>query len=59
MKDETILAREKVRYVGEAVAAVAAVDRETAIEALKLIEIEYEELAAVFSPDEALGRTPP
>ena len=55
VKDEAILAREKVRYVGEAVAAVAAVDRETAIEALKLIEIEYEELAAVFSPDDALA----
>jgi CO/xanthine dehydrogenase Mo-binding subunit len=55
VKDETILAREKVRYVGEAVAAVAAVDRETALEALKLIEIEYDELAAVLSPEDALA----
>jgi 4-hydroxybenzoyl-CoA reductase subunit alpha len=43
-RDETGLARDKVRYIGDPVAAVAAVDEETALEALELIKIEYEEL---------------
>lgn len=54
LHDEPFLARGKVRYMGEAVAAVAAVDEETAEEALDLIEVEYEELPAVFDPREAL-----
>jgi len=44
----------KVRFVGEPVAAVAAVDKDTAEEALKLIEVEYEELPVVLDPEEAL-----
>ncbi|MFH1821039.1 MAG: molybdopterin cofactor-binding domain-containing protein [Methanobacteriota archaeon] len=44
----------KVRFVGEPVAAVAAVDEDTAEEAVKLIEVEYEELPAVFDPEEAM-----
>ena len=47
--NEHALAKERVRYRGEPVAAVAAVDVETAAEALDLIEIEYEELPAYFS----------
>lgn len=43
-----------VRYVGDRVAAVAAGDPETAAEAVRLIEVEYEELPAVFDPEEAL-----
>ena len=43
-----------VRYVGEPVAAVAAVDEYTATEALDLIKVEYEELPAVFAPEEAM-----
>src|SRR3972149_343019 len=43
IKDQTIFAREKVRHLGEPVAAVAAIDEETAREALALIEVEYEE----------------
>jgi CO/xanthine dehydrogenase Mo-binding subunit len=54
-KDQPILALDKVRYVGEEVAAVAAVDLDTAREALSLIEIEWEELPAVLSIDEALA----
>lgn len=46
--DEVVLAREKIRYVGEPVAAVAAVDSETAEKALNLIEIEVEELPGIF-----------
>src|SRR6478672_109496 len=41
--DETALAIDKVRYIGEPVAAVAAIDRETARAALDLVAIEYEE----------------
>ncbi len=52
--DETILAVDKVRYVGDEVAAVAAVDAATAIEALSLIEVEYEQLPAVLDPHAAM-----
>lgn len=45
---------EIVRYVGDRVAAVAAVDEFTAERALKLIEVEYEELPANFDPERAL-----
>ena len=43
-----------VRFVGEPVAAVAAVDRHTAEEALQLITVEYEALPFVLDPEEAL-----
>ncbi len=45
---------EKARYVGEALAAVAAINESIAEEALELIEVEYEKLPAVFDPEEAL-----
>lgn len=45
---------EKARFVGDVIAAVAAVDGATAEEALDLIKIDYEVLAAVFDPLEAL-----
>jgi carbon-monoxide dehydrogenase large subunit len=51
--DEPFLPRDKVRYLGEGVVAVAAVDERTAEEALELIEIDYEELPPVFDPTEA------
>lgn len=54
-KDQPIVAIDKVRYVGDPVAAVAAVDEATAEEALALIEAEYEELAAVTSIEEAIA----
>lgn len=57
--DEYGLAVGKVRYVGEQVAAVAAVDEDAAEEALSLIEVEYEELPAVFSPEEAMREGAP
>ena len=53
LKDETIFAVNKVRYVGDAIAAVAAIDEEVAEEAIGLIDVEYEELPAVFDPEEA------
>jgi 4-hydroxybenzoyl-CoA reductase alpha subunit len=52
-KDEHALAREKVRYIGDDVAAVCAIDPEIAEEALGLISVDYEELPAVFDPLEA------
>jgi 4-hydroxybenzoyl-CoA reductase subunit alpha len=52
--DDNILAIEKVRFIGDEVAAVAAVDEETATRALKLIKVEYEELPAVFDPFDAM-----
>ncbi len=45
---------DRVRFVGEAVAAVVAEDRFTAYEALDLIEVDYEELPAVADPEKAL-----
>jgi 4-hydroxybenzoyl-CoA reductase subunit alpha len=55
-QDETPFAIDKVRYVGEPVAAVCAVDEETADEALSLIDVEYQPLPAIFSIEEALAR---
>ncbi len=57
--DETILAKDKVRFVGDVVAAVAAIDEETCYRALKLIEVDYEELPAVFDPMEAMKEGAP
>lgn len=54
LQDMPIMARDRVRYAGEKVAAVAAVDEETAIEALGLIEVEYEELPTVTDMEEAM-----
>jgi CO/xanthine dehydrogenase Mo-binding subunit len=48
LKDQPIVARDVVRFIGERVAAVAATDLDTAEEALQLIDVEYEELPAVF-----------
>ena len=52
--DQPIFAIDKVRYWGEPVAGVAAVDDDTAEEALALITVVYEELPAVFDPLEAM-----
>ena len=55
-QDETALAEDKVRYVGEPVAAVAADDEETAERALAAIEVRYEPLPAIMSIEDALRR---
>jgi CO/xanthine dehydrogenase Mo-binding subunit len=57
--DQYVLAVEKVRYVGDEVAGVAALDEATAEEALSLIDVEYEELPAVFDPVEAMAEGAP
>jgi len=54
IRDIPVLCWDKVRYVGDKVAAVAAETREAAEEALHLIEVEYEELPAVFDVLEAM-----
>ena len=53
IKDMPFLAQGKVRFVGEPVAAVAAIDEDTAQAAVALIDVEYEDLPAYFSPEEA------
>jgi len=58
-QDETALAIDKVRFIGDPVAAVAAVDEDTANAALKLIRVEYEPLHAYFDPAESLARHEP
>jgi 4-hydroxybenzoyl-CoA reductase alpha subunit len=58
-QDETALALEKVRFIGDPVAAVAAVDEDTANQALRLIKVEYEPLHAYFDPRESLVRHDP
>lgn len=52
--DQNPLAIDEVRYIGDEVAAVAAVDEETAEEALSLIRVDYEGLPAVFAPESAM-----
>jgi CO/xanthine dehydrogenase Mo-binding subunit len=53
IKDKPFLAQDKVRYVGEPVAAVAAEDEDIAQAAVKLIEVEYEDLPVYTEPEEA------
>src|SRR5919109_1037979 len=52
--DETALAVDKVRYVGDNVACIAAIDEATAERALELIDVEYEVLPAYFDPEESM-----
>jgi CO/xanthine dehydrogenase Mo-binding subunit/aerobic-type carbon monoxide dehydrogenase small subunit (CoxS/CutS family) len=54
VNDQPVMARDKVRYVGEAVAAVAAEDVLTAKRALAAIKVVYAPLMPVFDPDEAM-----
>ena len=53
-RDEHALALDRVRYIGDAVACVAAVDEETAAAALETIQVEYEPLPFVLNPEDAL-----
>lgn len=57
--EQPVLARDRVRYVGEPVAVVAANDPETAAEAADLVEIIYESLPGVFSTEDALKEGAP
>ena len=57
--DKQPLVVEKVRHVGDEVAAVAAVDEDIAEEALELIKVDYEELPALFDPVKAMDAAAP
>ena len=59
LKDETVFAKGKVRYIGQPVAAVAATTPEAAQAALAAIEVVYEPLAAVLDLEAALARGAP
>ena len=59
LRDCPVLARDKVLFIGEKVAAVAAESPDLAEEALLLIDVEYAELPAVFDPAEAMTEAAP
>lgn len=59
LHDNTALKRDRVRQHRDEVAAVAAVDPDVAAEAIDLIRVEYEDLPAVFTPEEALAEGAP
>ncbi len=54
VKNQAILAEDRVRYLGDGVAIVAAVSKEVAEQAISLIEVEYEQLPTVSDPEEAM-----
>ena len=58
-QDQQFLPADKVRFIGEEVAAVAAVDEDSAQRAIDLIRVDYELLEAVFDPMESLSPTAP
>jgi CO/xanthine dehydrogenase Mo-binding subunit len=58
-KERLIFADHVVRFAGEEVAAVAAVSEDIARDALELIQVDYEELPAILTPDEALDEEAP
>jgi 4-hydroxybenzoyl-CoA reductase subunit alpha len=58
-QDEHPLCLDKVRFIGDPVAAVAAVDEDVAFEAMNLIEVEYEPLATIASIEEAVEVSEP
>ncbi|MBW2130778.1 MAG: molybdopterin-dependent oxidoreductase, partial [Deltaproteobacteria bacterium] len=59
IKDRLVFAREKARYVGDEIAAVAALSEEIAARALDLIRVEYEPLESVLDPLEAMKEGAP
>ena len=59
LQDQRVFALEKVRYLGEPVAAVAADTPDAAREAAALVKVDYEELPAVFDPEEAMSEDAP
>jgi CO/xanthine dehydrogenase Mo-binding subunit len=59
VQDEELFAEEKVRYVGDVIAAVAAVDEEIADRAIGLIDFDFDDLPAALTPDAALREDAP
>ncbi len=58
-KEDRLILTNKARFVGDAVAAVVATDELIAEEALRLIEVEYEELEVLISPEAAMREGAP
>src|SRR5438874_13250123 len=58
-QDEHALCIDKVRFIGDPVAAVAAVDEDVAFDAMNLIEVEYEKLQTITSIEEAVMKDSP
>jgi 4-hydroxybenzoyl-CoA reductase alpha subunit len=58
-QDEHALCPDKVRFIGDPVAAVAAVDEATAFDAMNAIEVEYEKLKPILSIKDALNNPEP
>ena len=58
LNDTPIIARDKVRYVGEVVAAVAAESEDIAAEAVEAINVEYKELPAIYDPEQSASEHP-
>jgi CO/xanthine dehydrogenase Mo-binding subunit len=58
-QDEHALCIDKVRFIGDPVAAIAAIDEDTAFEAMDLIDVEYEPLQQVASIDDAIKTLEP
>ncbi len=56
VSDQSILSADRVRFVGDEIAAVAAIDEKTAEKAVSLIRVEYQPLPAVFSADRAMTK---
>ncbi len=59
MNDRYIFAKDRVRFVGEQVAAVVATDAKTALRGAALVKVEYEDLPAVLDPVKALEKNAP
>lgn len=57
--DETLFCHDKVRYIGDEIAAVAAIDLETAMEAVSLIQVDYEELPLLMTIEDAMAEGAP
>ncbi|MBU1318625.1 MAG: molybdopterin-dependent oxidoreductase [candidate division Zixibacteria bacterium] len=57
--DETVFCHDKVRYVGDEIAAVAAIDLDTALEATSLIKVDFEELPTVLDGRTAMDEGQP
>jgi len=58
-QDEHTLCIDKVRFIGDPVAAIAAVDEDTAFDALDLIDVEYERLESIASIPDAIATSEP
>jgi 4-hydroxybenzoyl-CoA reductase subunit alpha len=58
-QDEHALCIDKVRFIGDPVAAIAAIDEDTAFDAMDLIEVKYEPLKSIASIDDALTTDEP